>query len=123
MSNLPCMRPDSPRQTIIDRLENAQAHLGAAQMQHSPSDDKIIAGHIDEARSIVLATIPAIRRMAADIEQARKLLTDLSGKAHDPVINWYRPPWHTPAHGRPVDGPGIRGDDALPCDVEKGEVA
>jgi hypothetical protein len=114
MSTLPCMRPDSPRQTIIDRLEDAQAHLGAAQMQRSPNDDKIVAGHVDDARAIVLATIPKIRRMAADIEQVRKFLTDMSNAAHDPVINWYRPPWYEPAHGRPVEGPGMRGDDALP---------
>jgi hypothetical protein len=103
---VPCLRAESPRQTIIDRLDKAQGHLGAAQMQRIPSDDKIIGGHIDDARDILLDVLRELRRAAAD-----------------PVITWPRPDWYEPAHGRPVDGPGMRGDDALPCDVEKGDAA
>jgi hypothetical protein len=107
MSTLPCMRPDSPRQTIIDRLVNAQGYLGSAQSQRAPSDDAIICQCIDNARRSVIDVIHELER----------------GGAIDPVITWPRPDWYEPAHGRPVDGPGMRGDDALPCDVEKGDAS
>ena len=93
----PCLRPNS----VIDRLERAQGHLGAAQVQRIPSDDQIIAGHVDDARDILLDVLRELRRQAAD-----------------PVIDWPRPSYYQRAKGRPVpDGPGMRGEDSLPEDV------
>ena len=36
----------------IEALDKIRAHLGAAKMQRAPSDDKIIADHIDAAHAI-----------------------------------------------------------------------
>ncbi len=37
---------------MYDALDEIRAHLGAAKMQRAPSDDKIIAAHIDAALEI-----------------------------------------------------------------------
>lgn len=48
--------------TILDRIIEARGHLGAAQVQRAPSDDRIIAGHIDAAERILAAVLADLRR-------------------------------------------------------------
>jgi hypothetical protein len=48
--------------TILDRLEEARGHLGAAQMQREWIKDQIIADHIDGAERILRQIITDIRR-------------------------------------------------------------
>lgn len=40
--------------TLMTMIENLRGHLGAAKVQRAPSDDKIIANHIDAAYDIAL---------------------------------------------------------------------
>lgn len=67
------LSPPSP----TDMLEEAMSHLGACQMQRIPSDDKIIAGHIDVAHALIAALWKANRRLPASdeiVEAARDLV-------------------------------------------------
>jgi hypothetical protein len=44
----------------MDLLDQIISHLGAAQVQRAASDDKLIAGHIDEALKAAKRLRPAI---------------------------------------------------------------
>jgi hypothetical protein len=113
---VPCLRPDSPRDlsSFETRRERAmytalvEIRALSEQYAYSPA-----TGDVHD-RSITYAEL--ICRLHSKAREAVLAATD-------PVINWPRPDWYEPAHGRPVDGPGMRGDDALPCDVEKGDAS
>lgn len=46
---------------IKQSLAEIMSHLGAAQIQRAPSDDKIIAEHIDQALDIATKTYRSIK--------------------------------------------------------------
>ena len=77
--------------TLYARLLDAKAHLGAARIQRAPSDDAIIAEHIEAAERIVG-------------EALREIETT------PPVITHPRPSYHRQAEG-------LRAEDVLPDDA------
>lgn len=46
---------------VKERLLDIMSHLGAAKCQRAPSDDQIIAEHIDRAHEIATATYRSIK--------------------------------------------------------------
>ena len=126
MSQLPCMRPDSPRQTIIPRRErrlrfiNSFGHralrVGAAEMLVIVGDDWLTDEQLDDIARYHVDEETRRKRQ----NRANRAIQEARQKAPDPVITWPRPIWYEPAKGRP---PGLRAEDVLPCDVEKGDAS
>ena len=110
MSQLPCMRPDSPRQNadpVRTAMDLAWAEVNALDGWHA-DDDLEAVGYSRAIRD----ALSIIHRLGGR--------DGLALLAADPVITWPRPIWYEPAKGRP---PGLRAEDVLPCDVEKGDAS
>jgi len=60
--------------TLLERIVRAKSHLHAARIQRAPSDDKIIADHIDDAERILRGVVEDIRRQPSPGLRAEHVL-------------------------------------------------